>query len=300
MDSEREPLNSESLKPQKYIDLEHDNHSSSSQDPQTAEEQHVYFNQVNQKVLWTKLIVVVFLLGLLYLTLAFLYGFWISLTMLIDLFMLAATYFSTISYKSLIKEEISSQKRLFLAVATKRIKNFNHGLTEEQLAQCLEDKYYCKPSSYSLPSGTGSLLNKDTGLYAKFPQKISMFFKPVILTFACLLVISWVPLRLLILTNFICKFFIFYFFLDVWNFCFKGHLGNFLSNGHGFSTQRANSMKSQRVVWISCIILTCLLAIGAVWSGIKLAFEAIYFVTWVISIFAKGFVGLFKRQKKLI
>lgn len=298
MSGEKEPLNQDHLEAETYNDL----NTGTKKNPQNQSgEQYETFNMVNNKVLFKQFIIVAIIFTIAYLVLAFFKGFWASFTTLIDVMILAVTFFITFSYKSLVKSKLTAQKNLYVSVLVKRFGKINHGLNDDQLKQAILDRYYYKSSSFELPNSnvwTERNTSDKTRLFKPFPEMVPLFIPPIVLTFVCLLVISWVPLRLLVLTNFLCKLMIFWFFLDVWQYCFEGHISVFLLNGHGFSAIRPDPVG--RAIWVKCIIMVCFIAIGAVWSGLKLAFEAVFLIAWVVGLFGKGLVGLFSRQKKLL
>ena len=80
-------------------------------------------------------------------------------------------------------------------------------------------------------------------------------------------------------------------------YCARGDLIEFIKTGHGFSSGHGSKGQLSRVIWGKCLALVVLLAIGSVWSGIKFAFEAVFFCFWLIALFGKGFINLFSRKK---
>ena len=297
MDSEKEPLNQDGLEAETYNNLETDK----SYTPDEIATKQLEYDSLSKKSLFWKFFIVAVMFLIAYVVIAVFYGALYAITVLIDFIFLTLTYFVTVSYKCLLKNSVEQRKFNIVTILASKFKKKGTDLTDDQLNQAIVDRFYEKASSYQLPSSNFFKETNSSGkrLFTSFPNLIHVFDKPILLTLALLVVISWVPMRLLILTNFVCKCLIFYFFIDMLNYFFANHLKIFLLNGHGISAIRPND--TRRAIWVQCLVMVCLLAIGGVWSGVKLAFETILFIFWLISLFGKGFVNMFKRrQKKLI
>lgn len=103
---------------------------------------------------------------------------------------------------------------------------------------------------------------------------------------------------MLVWTNFACKLFLFYSLVSSWIYCLKNNLGTYILEGHGISIGRKFDIElPSKKQWIHSIWLLVLLATSSLWSGIKLAFETVFFTFWLLSLCANGFASVFERQE---